>query len=276
MSNPLEEALDLLGYEEEELEKNGFAVPKPPQPPQFGAPPSIAGRAKQELQMWQQWQQGGKKPEDLRPLVQSLQPLVSNRMKIFHNRVRDIPPDAIRAEFHDQLVNALDTFDPNKGKMTTWINARLMKANRFVNTYQNPARIGEKRIRDITTFQTAEDTLRQRLGRSPTIIEISDYAKIPQNEVRLLRSELRRSHPVGQFGEKDPTSFTMSRTQEIMNLLPHDLTHEERAVFEYVHGVAGKPQLGTGDIAKKLGLSAPKVSRIKQAIAEKWKSYDGG
>ena len=272
MSNPLEEALDLLGYEEEELEKNGFAVPKPPQPPQFGAPPSIAGRAKQELQMWQQWQQGGKKPEDLRPLVQSLQPLVSNRMKIFHNRVRDIPPDAIRAEFHDQLVNALDTFDPNKGKMTTWINARLMKANRFVNTYQNPARIGEKRIRDITTFQTAEDTLRQRLGRSPTIIEISDYAKIPQNEVRLLRSELRRSHPVGQFGEKDPTSFTMSRTQEIMNLLPH----EERAVFEYVHGVAGKPQLGTGDIAKKLGLSAPKVSRIKQAIAEKWKSYDGG
>lgn len=267
MPNPLEEALDLLGLEEDEQEKDAFAAFKPPE---------FAARPQQELQMWQTWQQGGKKPEDLRPLVQSLQPLVNNRMKIFHSRVRDIPPDTIRAEFHDQLINALDTFDPDKGKMTTWINARLMKANRFVNTYQNPARIGEKRIRDITGFQTAEDTLRQRLGRSPTIIEISDYAKIPQNEVKLLRSELRRSHPSGQLGDKDPTGFTMSRTQEIMNLLPHDLTHEERAVFEYVHGVAGKQQLGTGAIAQKLGMSAPKVSRIKQAIADKWKQYDGG
>jgi DNA-directed RNA polymerase specialized sigma subunit len=225
--------------------------------------------------MWQAWQQGGKKPDQLRPLVQSLQPLVNNRMKIFHNRVRDIPPDAIRAEFHDQLVTALDTFDPNKGKMTTWINARLMKANRFVNTYQNPGRIGEKRIRDITAFQTAEESLRNKLGRSPTVIEISDKAKIPQNEAALLRTEIRRSHPVGQFGEADPTSFQMSRTKEVMNLLPHDLTHEENAVFEYVHGVAGKKQLGTGDIAKRLRMSAPKVSRLKKSIAQKWKQYDG-
>lgn len=265
MSNPLEEALDLLGFDDE-VEKKGFS-----------SKPILPGsRAQHELQMWQQWQQGGKKPEDLRPLVSSLQPLVHNRLKIFHNRVRDIPPDAIRAEFHDQLINALDTFDPNKGKMTTWINARLMKANRFVNTYQNPARIGEKRIRDIASFQAAEDTLRQRLGRSPTVVEISDYAKIPQNEVTLLRSELRHSHPAGQFGEKDPTSFTMSRTKELLNLLPHDLTTEERAVFEYVHGVAGKPRLGTGEIAQRLNMSAPKVSRIKQAIAAKWRQYENG
>jgi DNA-directed RNA polymerase specialized sigma subunit len=266
MPNPLDEALDVLGYEDEDFEKEGFAYkPKP-----------LSGRAQRELQMWQQWQQGGKKPEQLRPLVQSLQPLVNNRMKVFHNRVRDIPPDAIRAEFHDQLIGALDTFDPNKGKMTTWISARLMKANRFVNTYQNPGRIGEKRIRDITAFQTAEDTLRNQLGRSPTVIEIADKAKIPQNEAALLRQEIRRSHPVGQFGEADPTSFQMSRTKEIMNLLPHDLTHDENAVFEYVHGVAGKPQLGTGAIAKRLGMSAPKISRLKKAVAKKWKQYDGG
>ena len=266
MTNPLDDALDLLGYEEGDLEKEGFAYkPKP-----------LSERAQRELGMWQQWQQGGKKPDHLRPLVQSLQPLVNNRMKIFHRRIRDIPPDAIRAEFHDQLLTALDTFDPNKGKMSTWVNRRLMKANRFVHTYQNPARIGEKRIGSITPFQIAEQSLRQKLGRSPTIIEISDKAQIPQNEVRLLRSEVRRSHPVGQLGDKDPTSFTMSRTKELMNLLPHDLTHEENAVFEYVHGVAGKAQIGTGAIAKKLNMSAPKVSRLKKAIAVKWRQYDQG
>jgi DNA-directed RNA polymerase specialized sigma subunit len=265
MANPLDDALDVLGYEEKELEKEAF--PRRPKP--------LSARAQQELQMWQTWKQGGQKPDHLRPLVHSLQPLVNNRMKIYHHRVRDIPPDAIRAEFHDQLLTALDTFDPNKGKMTTWINHRLMKANRFVNTYQNPGRIGEKRIGDITKFQTAEDALRTKLGRSPTIIELSDKAKISQNEAKLLRSEIRRSHPVGQFGDADPTSFQMSRTKEVMNLLPHDLTPDENAVFEYVHGVAGKKQLGTGAIAKKLNMSAPKVSRLKKSVAKKWKQYDG-
>lgn len=265
MSNPLDEVLGLLGYEEGDFEKEGFAQ----------KPTPLSGRAQNELQMWQQWQQGGKKPDQLRPLVQSLQPVVNNRMKIFTHRVRDIPPDAIRAEFHDQLITALDTFDPNKGKMTTWINHRLMKANRFVNTYQNPARIGEKRIRDITKFKTAQESLRNKLGRSPTIIELSDKAQIPQSEAKLLSQEIRNAHPVGQFGEADPTSFQMSRTKEIMNLLPHDLTPDENAVFEYVHGVGGKRQIGTGAIAKKLGISAPKVSRLKKSIAQKWKAYDG-
>jgi DNA-directed RNA polymerase specialized sigma subunit len=267
MSNPLDEALELLGVEAEEgdLEKEGFAYkPKP-----------LDHRAKNELQMWQTWQQGGKRPEHLRPLVQSLQPLVNNRSKIFMHRVRDIPPDTIRAEFHDQLITALDTFDPNKGKMSTWINNRLMKANRFINTYQNPGRIGEKRIGDVGRFKASEEVLRQKLGRDPTVIEISDHAKIPQNQVRLLREEVRRALPVGQFGDSDPTSFQMSRTNELLNLLPHDLTHDENAVFEYVHGVAGKPRLGTGDIAKKLNMSAPKVSRLKNSIAKKWREYDG-
>ena len=266
MPNPLDEALGLLGYEDGDFEKEGFAI----------KPDPLKDRAQKELEMWERWKDGGRKPDHLRPLVQSLQPLVNNRMRVFHNRIRDIPPDAIRAEFHDQLLGALDTFDPNKGKMTTWVNKTLMKANRFINTYQNPGRIGEKRIGRISGFQTAEDNLRSTLGRSPTIIEISDKAMIPQNEVKLLSEELRGSHPVGQFGDADPTSFTMSRTNEIMNLLPHDLTHTENAVFEYVHGVGGKKVLGTGDIAKKLGMSSPKVSRIKSTIAKKWKSYEQG
>jgi len=266
MPDPLDEALEVLGLEEDEdLEKEGFARKRKP----------LDSRAQSELNMWQQWQQGGKKPDQLRPLVQSLQPLVNNRMRIFHRRVRDIPPSAIESEFRNQLIGALETFDPNKGKMSTWINYRLMKANRFINTYQNPARIGEKRIGRITDFKTAEETLRRRLKRSPTVIEISDYAKIPQNQVRMLREELRESHPAGQFGEADPTTFKMSRTQEVMNLLPHDLTSDENAVFEYVHGVAGKPQLGTGAIAKKLKMSAPKVSRLKASVAKKWKAYGG-
>ena len=261
--DPIDEALELLGYEE--VEKEGFARRR--------AKP-LSPRAQRELGMWHDWNNGGRKPTQLRPLVQSLQPLVKNRSRIFENRVRDIPPSAIQSEFSDQLLGALETFNPNKGRMTTWINRRLMKANRFINTYQNPARIGEKRIGEITQFQNAEETLRQQFGRSPTAFEISDHAKLPLRDVRKLQKEVRRAHPVGHFGPADPTSITPSKTKEIMTLLPHDLSTDERAVFEYVHGTGGKPRIGTGAIAKQLRMSAPKVSRLKKSIADKWKQYE--
>jgi DNA-directed RNA polymerase specialized sigma subunit len=263
--DPLDEALELLGYEE--VEKEGFARRR--------AKP-LTPRAQKELGMWHDWNNSGRKPVQLRPLVQSLQPLVKNRSRIFENRVRDIPPSAIQSEFSDQLLGALETFNPNKGRMTTWINRRLMKANRFINTYQNPARIGEKRIGEITQFQTAEATLRQQYGRSPTAHEIGDFAKLPVRDVRKLQKEVRRAHPVGHFGQgdADPTSITPSKTKEIMSLLPHDLTTDEGAVFEYVHGTGGKQRMGTGNIAKKLNMSAPKVSRLKKAIANKWRQYE--
>jgi hypothetical protein len=265
--NPLDEALELLGIEEEELEKEGFAF-KPQTP--------FSPREQRELQMWHDWNNSGRNPNKLRPLVHSLQPLVNNRLKIYEHQIRDIPPGAIRAEFQDQLLNSLETFDPNKGRMKTWVTGRFRKVNRFINTYQNPARIGEKRIKDITKFKTAVQTLQEQLGRSPSAMEIADHAKMPVADVSLLQTELRKAHPAGQVGEADPTTFKMSRTQEVLRLLPYDLTPEENAVFERVHGLHGHRPQGTGAIAKSLGMSAPKVSRLKSSIAGKWKQYDRG
>jgi len=266
--NPVDEALEALDLDveqDQEQEKEAFARGSKPLNP----------RAQQELEMWNQWNTGGRNPTQLRPLVKSLQPLVKNRMKVFEHRVRDIQPSAIQAEFQDQLLGALETFDPNKGKMATWINHRLMKANRFINTYQNPARIGEKRIGQITSLNKAEDSLRDTLGRTPNSHELADKMKRPLNEVQMLRSELREARPIGMM-QADPTHVVPSRAKEIMNLLPYDLSPDENAVFERIHGIGGKKQIGTGAIAKELNMSAPKVSRIKNSIAQKWKQYDRG
>lgn len=153
---------------------------------------------------------------------------------------------------------------------------RLMKANRFINTYQNPARIGEKRTYDITRMNTSSDLLRQKLGREPTAMEIADHAKMPISDVQLLQKEVRKAYPMGFFeGSSEPMGVTPSRTAEVMKLLPYDLTPDENAVFERVYGTQTGRPMGTGAIAKQLGMSAPKVSRLKKSIAEKWKAYGG-
>ena len=87
-----------------------------------------------------------------------------------------------------------------------------------------------------------------------------------------MQREVRKALPTGQF-EQDPSSFVPSRQKEVLRLLPYELNSEERAVFEYIYGVGGKPKLGPGAIAQRLGMSAPKVSRLKRAIADKYAKY---
>jgi DNA-directed RNA polymerase specialized sigma subunit len=270
--NPVDTALEALG--EFGLNKESFAVPKPPGPPKPLEPqPSLSGRQQREIDMWHHWNNNGRQPEHLEPLVDSMQPLVKKRLSIFENRERDIPPAAIRAEFQDQLVRALTTYDPNRGAgLGTYISGQLMKANRFITTYQNPARIVEPRTYMITKMKSAEDFLHQELRRPPTAMELAEHMQVPTQQVELLKKELRKAVPTGQF-ESDPSSFTPSKTNELLRLIPYELSPEENAVFEHVYGTGGKPQLGTGDIAKRLNMSAPKVSRIKSAIANKIKKY---
>jgi len=230
-------------------------------------------RQQREMQMWQQWQAGGQKPQDLRPLIKSFKPLVNHQANIWAGKVRDVPPAAIRAEFTNQFVSALQTYDPDRGAgLGTHIRHQLKKAQRFVTTYQNPGRIPENRIYRIRELQDAEQHLDEKFGRPPTQLELADQLKWSPKQVDVLQREVRRARPTGQF-ETDPSTFTPSRQKEVLRLLPYELTPDEKQVFEYLYGVGGKPQLGPGQIATKLNMSAPKVSRLKRSIAEKYERY---
>jgi len=238
-------------------------------------------KQKKELEMWQTWDTGGRKPEDLRPLLKSLQPFLNREMFTYKRRLRDIPPDVIEAEFQDRLVDGLAGYDPNRGaKLNTHLRYRLMPARRFVTTYQNVGRIMESRVGGITPIKDATDKLTRNLGRSPSSEELAkemtkstDKTWTP-GAVGMLRKELRKAYPTGLVGGEIGT-ITPSRDMQIMKLLPYELDADEKKVFNRVYGRGGSPQLGTNDIAKQLGISAPKVSRMKRRIAEKWKKYSG-
>lgn len=256
MGSPVDEFLDI----QQSLQKT--------------AADDLRKRQKREIELWNQWQQGGKKKQDLRPLIQSFRPLINSESNRWAQRQRDIPPAAIRAEFTNQFVQALDNYDPNRGaQLNTHIHHQLRKARRFVTSYQNPARIPENRVYKIRQLQDAEQMLDEQLGRPPSELELSDHLKWSPRQVGLLQQEIRKARPTSQF-ESDPSTFTPSRQAEVLRLLPYELTNEERVVFEYLYGTGGKPKLGPGQIARQLGMSAPKVSRLKRSIADKYRKYE--
>jgi DNA-directed RNA polymerase specialized sigma subunit len=233
----------------------------------------LTSRREKELGLWHTWNTNGRKPEDLQPLIQSFRGLINSRANVYTNRLRDIPPAAIKAEFTNHAVTAFETYDPSKGAgLYTHINNHLKKGRRFITTYQNVARIPENRVYQIRQFQDAETRLNDQLNRPPTQLEIADHLKWSPRQVDLMQKEIRKAHYTGGF-QSDPTDISPSRHQEIVRLLPYELTPEENSVFEHIYGIGGKPVLSPGQIAKKLNMSAPKVSRLKKSIADKYNKY---
>jgi len=237
----------------------------------FGAR-SKTDLAQKDFQLWQQWKDGGEKPEDLRPLLNNFRGVIRSQSNRWANNV-EVPPAVVHAEFNKQAINAFRRYDPNKGtQLNTWVQKNLIKAQRFVTSIQNTARISEKRVYKIGELQRAESALDDMLGRPATTQEVADHLGWSEKEVMQVSSDNRKDLIESAF-EGDPTTIMPSRTSEVLRLVKHDLTPEEQLVYEYTLGVGGKPRLTPGQIARKLNMSSSKVTRVRDNIYKKVQEF---
>jgi DNA-directed RNA polymerase specialized sigma subunit len=231
-----------------------------------------SARRQRDLELWEQWKQKGEKPDELRPLLGSFRGMIRSYSNKYAGNV-ELPPAAVHAEFTRQAVNAFRTYNPDKGTaLGSWVGTNLQKGRRFVATYQNTARIGEHRIYKIGQFQNAVASLDDQLGREPTTEEISEVLAWSPKEVTRMGSEIRKSRIDSAF-EGDPTSIMPSREAEVLKYVRHQLSPEEKLVYEYTIGEGGKPQLRPGQIAQKLKMSPAKVTRLRDSIYRKMQSF---
>lgn len=266
--NPLDEYLAEQegGQEKESAVRINLLKPKF-QTSQPAGMQELHSKQKAEMQMWQTWDQGGRKSKDLRPLIQSMRPLVQERVNVYSGRV-PIPPEALEAEFKNHAVKAIKTYDPNRGaKLSTWVRSNIRKGGRFVSTYQNVGRVVEDRVAKISEYKLAKEQLLEQRGTSPTDADMSKKLKWSMPEVQRMNSELRADIMSSAF-ESDPTTYVPQADNEIAEYLHEDLSSQERKVFDYMK-TPGTTQGKTGLIAQKLKWSPSKVSRLRKAIEAK-------
>ena len=203
--------------------------------------------------------------------MDSLQPVIIKSVNRF--RTAPVPPAAVQGMANVAVVKALNGYNPGKGaSLATYLNWHLKKVRAFVVKHQNLGRIPEQRAYRITDFKNARDELTEKFGRPPDALSLVDHlgSKWSIAEVGRMERELRSDLIASKNVEPDLLGdFTTAHEQEVFRYIYHDLTGDERAVFEYSLGLNGKQKLSAGQIARKMSISQPKVSRIRRKIDQK-------
>ena len=170
------------------------------------------------------------------------------------------------------VIKAINTYDPDKGAaLNTHVYIHLKKVRAFVVKHQNIGRIPEHRAYRIGDYITARDEMVEKLGTYPDARTMAEHLNWSIAEVTRMETELRGDYIASKNPEADrlPELAESGREREVLRYIYHDLTAEERLVFDYSLGAHGKPKLLAGEIAKKMKISQPKVSRIRRKISEK-------
>lgn len=229
--------------------------------------------AQHDLDLWHVWNKGGRHPDDLEPLLLRLDPLISHQVHQYEGKV-NIPPEALRSKAEDLAIHGITTFEPGKEvQLSTHVAWQLRGLNRFVTTYQNPARIPQHQIHHIQDLLAIRDKMTGELGRPPT-----DYALArkmhwsPRQVASLQKGLTRRVLDPELFALNDPRSFTPSRFQEVLDLLPSQLNPREKFVLQSTYGV-GQPERTPTQIARKLNVSPATVSRLRKSVADQITHY---
>lgn len=238
----------------------------------------FSGTAAQEVEMWRTWKESGEDPDQLQPLLQSLNPVIQRR--VLRHKAPRILPSVIEAEARTLTVKALRRYNPAKGtQISTHVENNLKGLNRFVKQHQNFTRIVETQANKIGDFQRAKEALEFELGREPTTLELADKLSMSAKKVERLELELRRdvfsALPSDDLIDANPFEQELPVHREIIEMLPYELTLDEQKVFNYLFGRGGvRKETSTGKIAKKLGWSDSKVSQLKKSISKKFRDYE--
>jgi DNA-directed RNA polymerase sigma subunit (sigma70/sigma32) len=231
---------------------------------------SLENSESDDIVLWKKWK-ASKSDKDLSALFRRLDPLIQSNVNKYS--AAPIPRSALEGEAKKWALKAFEGFNPNMGvKLSTHVSNYLRKLYRYTVQHQNIGRIPEHRALQINSYKVGVTHLHDKLGRTPTNIEVADHLAWPIKHVNEMQSSLRQDIAASTgMGEEGVDKH--SPQMEVINLGYHSLTPEEQIVFDYTLGMHGKKKLAPGEIAATMKLSNSKVSKLRNSITAKLQGF---
>lgn len=208
-------------------------------------------------------------PQNASLFLQAASPTIEKALRAYAPGMGD----SLKTRARIMALNAARTYDPSKGmKLNTYLFQTLHGLSRFYGRRSNPLYIPEGRLLDKGRLDAAENELKDELDREPTAAELADRTGLPVHRIESLRSATPASKSESStFSEEGDSLFSQKSDPERLwaDYVYNEMDDKDKKIFELSTGYGGAQKVPKGEIAKRLGISAPAVSQRITKISKK-------
>jgi len=178
----------------------------------------------------------------------------------------------LKARAHVLASQAIKSYDPKKGaNLKTHVYNNLQRLNRLKSERSRVVHIPENVKLDASNVVRFTQQYREDNGYDPSLHTIQD--SMGMNRKRIQKAlNMRQQSETDTLDEKgQPTTMPLQRTANDiwMDYVYHDLSEIDRKIFEWTTGYYGHDIMKKGDIARKLNVSGPAISKRVSKIVKK-------
>ena len=229
--------------------------------------------ADKDIEIWQQWKKN-RTEDNTRALLNQTHKL---RHRAISNWQGSVSPVTLNSEAVKISMKAFDTYDPSKNvKLSTHLTNNLKKLSRLGYSEVSFLRIPEERQMKYTTFETAKEDLRERLGRDGSATELAAELGWPVAEVERFLKEDRKI-----LISSEPTPVGMESFVPQTGVNPNDKAHFiladmnplDQQIFKHTTGYGGAEIMDGKTLMNKLNLKQSQLSYRKQVISKTMREF---
>jgi DNA-directed RNA polymerase specialized sigma subunit len=212
-------------------------------------------------------------------ILTSLQPTIDRATRSIINN----PSPIVKSKARLLTLQSLNTYDPNRGRLTSHIYNHMQGLRRYVGQMSAGIHVPERQALDRQSLLRAGTELNETLGRDPTDDELTDYTGLSSRRIGKIRAGASGAIASGSFEQtgEDRTPFDPavrqngSPSKAWLTAIYDDLSPLDKKVMEWGIGYNGNAVLANQDIAKRLRRTPGWVSQRKMAIQQMFdQEYD--
>lgn len=215
---------------------------------------------------WEAWKKTPG-PDTLTPLVRSVNPVIDRALHTYG--MSNDPTMKNVAQLH--VIKVLPRFDPSKAKLDTFLTNELKRLQRVGTQQSQMIKAPERVVLDWRHINNSELELKDRLGRDPTVDELSDFTGIGARRISMIRRSMKPTITSESFSQGDNQVTGGAQTDY------EDLWRDsfyaglgdpvDRKIMDWTLGWHDQPQLSKTEIARRLGISSAAVSQRSARLA---------
>jgi DNA-directed RNA polymerase specialized sigma subunit len=218
--------------------------------------------AEKDIELYTTWKQS-QAPEDLNKLMNHLNPLIASEASKW--KQTGINPDVLQGKARTLAFEAIQTFDPSKSQLNTHVINHLRKLNRFSIENQNAIRVQEDTIFAYRKFLQHKADKEEKLGKT-----LSDQEALKgfseAKKIKDFKPMIEHYYTAASESNSAPIRSDLGADSVGLKATFNQLKPTQQLIMQHTFGLNGSEILSNQDIAKRLNVSAPAVSKQKRVI----------